>query len=372
MAAVYDLSVDEYIRDKPETDKCKMNNIVKLGSILLKLKLEEGFLPQDMTAFMNNVSLSVQGSEIKVIITTALVNNLIKLAVRLLKMATISSNSAPIEYAESEPLRTEEEEAVKTIESLILEKIKDQMKRIKVRLSDIEVKVMSDDHTVKFFNITCSGVLFRNKSIINDYYDVTSARLLNADSEIQLQDFRISSTTDTIIVGLPILTINISNEIIYYHDRREGEIKTVINLDLNKLDVILSFKELAKIMELVMTIVDGLKKVDKYEVPKEVRMLRVEPYRDNTQINFKFSDINAILYNDSLMYQIDNLSFQLDIDQTKFQDDNISINFSPIKFAVTNKTSNEFIQVSNGIISGFKLAIKEDRKMSSSKIFINF
>lgn len=345
---------------KEETKQkfCNLYRIVNIDTILVKIKLEGNLKPKRERTLLNNLSISINVNQSQIDISTNSMDNIFKLIVKIIQISSLNNKN---DFFEPK----------KSIEEILLSKTEDQLKKIKIKLTNVKLNILSDNHLIKFLNVNINTILFKSKGLINSISDQTSIKLCSVENQIQLLNLVICSNTGHQIVKLPVLAISINDELNYFYDLKKGEIKSNINLDLENVDLTIKIIELDKVMEIVMVLVEGLDAIDDH-TPTRVDLIRkTENYRNIGRINIKIINLNACLYGDKFYTEIHKFNIEIDINQNKFGSDTINIYFSPLIFSITNLTT-PFYFVSNGIISGFSINLFKNTERAESNLILKF
>lgn len=226
---------------------------------------------------------------------------------------------------------------------------------------------MSDNHEYVFTNMLFSNFTFNTKNVFNYYYDKHKVKLLKSWSEIKIQDLIITaSKIDKLILDLHTFTLTITEDIVYYHESKEANIRSSLNSEMPNLDIVISTKELDKFIELMICIIVGSEKLSKNKVKAKTKEKFIENYSNQNFLNFNFENINMIVHDDEMQAEMNNVSFTLRIEEQKFIGAKIDILFSPININAFSKKLTKYC--SNMLIQGFKLSIQE--KFDNVKIDI--
>jgi hypothetical protein len=381
--------------------------------IFLNLKFEYGLFPKSFYSLINTINVKCDISKTKVELSTRAINSIFKIIGQLIKLSKINekykgdmksmnnlndlNNRNPLknktknfndeyfqdcsdkENDEQCPLRENipflnnkrtsieidlsPESFVQCIEELILQKITSQMKKMKLKLNDMEVKIVSDNHQFIFTHLNFSNFSYQSKNDFNYYCDSNKVKLLKSWAEVKIQDLILSSyKKEKVILDLQNFTLNLTEDIIYYHQSREGSIRGTVNSETPSVDIIMSTKELDKIIELIICIVSGFEKLEAHSERNVYIHKYIEKYVLQTFLNLNFEKVNLTVYDETIQTEVSNISLNVRVEEEKFSGSKVDIIFSPISVCVFSKSCTKYS--SNVLVRGFKLNIVDDLKTS--------
>jgi hypothetical protein len=240
---------------------------------------------------------------------------------------------------------------------------------MKLKLNNTEVRIVSDNHEYLFTMLKFTNFSFNSKNIINYFYDNTKVKMLKSTSDIKITDLKMSgSKPNRIILDLQTYSFSITEDIIYYPESKEGNIRSVVASEMPGTDIVLSTKELDKIIELIICIISGLNKIEKIQAKAHFSLGNklIENYIHSEVLNLHFAGINLVVHDDIIQAEFNNIGLNCHIEEQKFVATKIDITFSPIEIAIFEKRHTKYS--STLLVKGFKLDILDDYKSSKTDI----
>ena len=349
-------------------------DIINMQKIFVNFKLEYGFYPISNLSMNNTINIKIEIEHTFINISSRAIDSIMKLINEIIKFNIYNDlkkneNGNEINIS-NEILESKEIKfRIECVEEILLNMISEEIKKIKVKLTDLNINLLSDNHNYSFTSMKISNIQFLKNNSFNYFYDNTKLKLLNSQSEIKLNDLIItSSKQNKIILEIDNYSIILNSEVIYYHEMREAQIITKIENLLPNSNIIISNKELDKYFEIIFNVLSSIDKIESYNYINFFESkYREEPYEQNI-INMNFDNINIIIYDEIIQSELNNLSIKLKIDERKNKGTIINIDFTPIYFNFFKK--NITLYSSNCIINGLKLSIIDD--LESSNINIKF
>ena len=349
-------------------------NIIDIQKIFVNFKLEYGFYPISNLSINNTINLKVEIEHSYIKISSRAINTIMKLISEIIKFnifLELKSNNEKKNFdILSQILESKEIKfKIECVEEILLNMISDEIKKIKIKLTDLNINLLSDNQNYNFSGIQISNIQFSKSNSFNYFYDNTKLKLLNSQSIIKLNDLIISSSKlDKIILEIENYSLNFNSEVIYYHQIREAQILSKFESVLPNSNIIISKKELDKYFEIIFNVLSSIDKMETYSSNNIFESkYREEPYEQNI-INMNFDNVNIIIHDEIIQSELNNFSIKLLIDERKNKGCVFNIDFTPIYLNFFKKYST--LYSSNCIINGLKLSIIDDLK--NSNIHIKF
>ena len=123
------------------------------------------------------------------------------------------------------------------------------------------------------------------------------------------------------VTEIPNFDLSIKDNIIYHSLTQTASLTTNISGKLSEVELILTNKNLNKIIELVITIVDGIdiieyviktKKNSKYKIDREIK--------DTTLVEIDLSNINVFVYSQDYYVNICDVGLKIGMNKIKIKD----------------------------------------------------
>ena len=346
--------------------------IINMKKIFVNFKLEYGFYPISNFSMNNTINIKIEIEHAFINISSRAIDSIMKLINEIIKFNIyneLKKNEMENEINISNEILESKEIKfrIECVEEILLNMISDEIKKIKVKLSDLNINLLSDNHNYIFSGLKISNIQFLKNNTFNYFYDNTKLKLLNSQSEIKLNDLIItSSKPNKIILEIDNYSIISNSEVIYYHEIRETQIITKIENLLPNSNIIISNKELDKYFEVIFNILSSIDIIESYNYTNFFESkYREQPYEQDI-INMNFDNINIIIHDEIIQSELNNLSIKLKIDQRKNQGTIINIDFTPVYFNFFKKNST--LYSSNCIINGLKISIIDNLELSNINI----
>jgi hypothetical protein len=258
---------------------------------------------------------------------------------------------------------------IECVEEIILDKIESTIRKIKLKLNNTEVSLVSDNHEYLYTILKFSNFSFHTKNTLNYFYDRTKVKLLKSNSEIKITDLKMSANkSNRLILDLHSYVFTMSEDIVYYPDNKEGNIRSVVSSEMPGTDIVLSTKELDKLIELIICICSGINRLEATDSKTyNLSNKQIENYFHSKILNLHFSDINLVVHDEVIQSEFNNIGLNVHIEEQRFIGTKIDISFSPIDVSIFAKKSTKYS--SNLFVKGFKLEIYDDYKSSKTDIY---
>jgi hypothetical protein len=229
--------------------------------------------------------------------------------------------------------------------------------------------LVSDNHEYIYTILKFTNFTFNTKNHLNYFYDRTKIKLLKSNSEVKITDLKMCANKyNRLILDLHSYVFTMSEDIIYYPDNKEGNIRSVVSSEMPGTDIVLSTKELDKLIELIICICSGINKLEAADTKTyNLSNKQIENYIHSKMINLHFTDINLVVHDEIIQCEFNNVGLNVLIDEQRFIGTKVDINFSPIDVSIFAKKTTKYS--SNLFVKGFKLDIYDDYKSSKTDIY---
>ena len=346
-------------------------SIVNTKKIYLNIKLEYGLYPVGNLSLKNTMNIKCEISNSTVEFSSRCINTFLKLTNEMIKFnqyKDFRTNDERSTLEINNSINSNVKLQIECIEENLLNIISSTIKKIKVKLNDLDLRILSDNHRYIFSCVSISTLNYSTTNSFNYYYDSNKLKLLKSSTELKLNDLLISSSSkEKIILELQSYSFTVKNDLVYYHTTKEANYQTAINSDLPNVNIIMTTKELDKFVEIIVLVVTGLEKVEAYSERSFYQTKYKEDMHIENVMTLIFSNVNFIVHDDVIQGELNNFSLYVRIDETKNKGGKVNIEFSPVYINAFRKYSSRY--ASNLIVKGFKLNIVDDLKTSHIDVF---
>ena len=374
IAGIYDLEIYEYQNIKCELQLSRQNKvfnisnenenqsefyynkIVFLPESVIKIKFSNGFFPSN-SSLPNTISMVCESKEIHSDLSTKSIDNILHFIVDILSYSKI-------QHSEASPQ--------KTIEELIILKLNAKFKRCLFKVQHLHINICSNNFIFKHIVLISNEVNFQ---IVNNLYVESdnhgTLKLLSSETEVKFSELKVNQFKQNEyipITQVPFYSILVKNNILYHTKTKKSELITTISSQLSNVEAILTAQNLDTILEIVITIVDGIDLIQlqnkkRYQSINDKSYLQhyLNDFSDQSYLEFNFNKINVILYSDEFMANAKDVTLKLTKNKIKNAKDEIFLNFAPINLSfTTNEGNNNIINnyyVGNALVKNFVLSI---------------
>ena len=349
--------------------------LLQSQEIFLNLKLSNGFTPQGFSSFNNTIELKIEVINTHVDLSSRAIDTIMKTLNELSKykhyLEYKFSNDIKDMKITSDIINTQEIKfKIDCNEEVILNLTQNEIKKIKLKLENTSINILSDNHNYLYSNISLSSLKLKKSNLFCSSCDESKIKLIKTKLELSLDNMVISSSKKTKkILGIDKYDFIINKEVVYYYEMRESYIKTTINSDLPALDITMNTKDLDKYVELMVNIICSLEKIEAYDSRSFFQTKYIEDLHEETNCNILFDNIGMIVYDNKIQAELNNCSFLMKMDVIQNKSSKIVITFNPIYINAFRKYCSNY--ASNCIVKGFELTIDDDLKSAHIKIDID-
>ena len=176
------------------------------------------------------------------------------------------------------------------------------------------------------------------------------------------------------VTDVPLFDLSLKDNIIYHSLTQMSTITTNISGKLSNVELILTTENVNKVIEIVLTIVDGYDIIEyviksiknsKYRIDRELK--------DTTSIEIDLSNINAYIYSPDYYVNLSDVGIKVSMESIKGVSKLITLDFSNLNFSFSpnlKDSSLTNIITSNILIDGFKITI-DDKKANGGERWYN-
>ena len=349
--------------------------LLKSHDIFLNIKLSNGFTPLGFNSFNNTIELKLEINNTRIDLSSRAIDTIMK---------TLNELSKYMHYLEykynndikdlkitKEIINTREIKfKIDCNEEILLNMINNEIKKIKLKLGNTSINILSDNHNYLYSNINLHNLILKRTNLFCSSCDETKIKLIKTKFDFSLDNMMISSSKKTKkILEIDKYDFAILKEVTYYYQIKECYIKTSINSDLPSLDISMNTKDLDKYVELMVNIICSLEKIEAYDKRSFFQTKYIEDMHQEINTNLSFDNISMITYDDKIQAELNKCSFILKINIIENKSNNISLTFNPIYINAFRKYCSNY--ASNCIVKGFEINIEDDLKSKHININID-
>ena len=384
------VSKNIYINKHNNKDTIK-NRLIKLSNVAFKVAFIDGFFPQTKTlTILNKVSITIEGSDLIANINQRSVDNIISLIIGIIisinnnkeNKSAFKNNNKTNRYSMDVSSYLKENkkynEEKTCIEQILVKKVDSELKKMEIKIQNIKVNVYNNNYIYKYLTIFISNLkiernstLFLGNNINNDLH------LIKREMELHFMEVKIFQFKNKQlfpVTEIPNFDLSIKDNIIYHSLTQTASLTTNISGKLSEVELILTNKNLNKIIELVITIVDGIdiieyviktKKNSKYKIDREIK--------DTTLVEIDLSNINVFVYSQDYYVNICDVGLKIGMNKIKSVSKLVTLDFSRVNLSFSPNLKDPLLTnylTSNLIIDGFKIAI-DDKKANGGERWYN-
>ena len=346
--------------------------IIYLPSSAFKIKFSNGFTSHPKTlSLWNTINIVVESQNLFSDICTKSLNNIFQFIINLISFfKNFESNKLNIKVFNLG--NKIDENMIQTIEQYIINVLNSTIRKIVIKFFHIRVSINSDNFIFKHMEIMSNGLEFiKNSSLyIGNDYNNSNLDLLNSEFKIFFSELKISQFKNQSYIPMcevPGYSITIKKNINYKNKTQTAEISRIVSSKLENVNVCLKTTNLDKIIETVITIIDGINLI---ELTLNQNLISKSKFEndliDSTNIDFSFNNIHVILYSKDFKIFTRNISLKLTMNKIKNKEKEISINFSPINLSFShNENDNSIINnyfTGHCLLEDFKIQLTNNKK----------
>ena len=383
------VSKNIYINKYKKKDTIKYR-LIKLSNVAFKMAFINGFFPPTKTyTIMNKVSISIEGSDLIANISKRSVDNIISLIIGVIVSINNNKENKSMFQKNIKINRASEDVSslikennnyneITCIEQVLVKKVDSELKKIEIKIQNIKINVYNDNYIYKYLTLYCSNLkiernstLYLGNNINNDLHLIKREMELHF-TEIKVFQFKNKQLYP--VTEVPLFDLSIKDNIIYHSITQTASLSTNISGKLSNIEMILTTKNVNRIIELVLTIVDGIdiieyvikaKKKYKYRIDKELK--------DTTLIDIDISNLNAYIYSSDYYLNICEVATKISMENIKGISKLMTLDFPHLNLNFSPNLKDPLLtnyMTSNIIIDGFKIVI-DDKKANGGERWYN-
>ena len=379
-----------YINKHNNKDAIKYK-LIKLSNLAFKVAFIDGFFPPTKTySIMNKVSITIEGSNLIANISKRSVDNIISLIIGII--LSIDNNKESNSMFKNNKKYNNISEDVSSylkgninyneervcIEQVLLKKLESEMKKLEIKIQNMKINLYNDNYIYKYLTIFCNNLkiernstLYLGNNINNDLHLIKREMELHF---IEVKIFQYKNKQLYPVTDVPLFDLSLKDNIIYHSLTQMSTITTNISGKLSNVELILTTENVNKVIEIVLTIVDGYDIIEyviksiknsKYRIDRELK--------DTTSIEIDLSNINAYIYSPDYYVNLCDVGIKVSMESIKGVSKLITLDFSNLNFSFSpnlKDASLTNIITSNILIDGFKITI-DDKKANGGERWYN-
>ena len=246
----------------------------------------------------------------------------------------------------------------------MLKKIESKIGKLKLKISNLEIKFLSNNHRYQLIKIGTPLFSLSIKNKFNYYFDSHKIKLCQTICDLKIPNLAFYSGNNNPLLELPTFSFSFSNEVIYLHEKRELNEFGNFVCEVPNMDIVLLSVELQKILEIILCIDEGL---DKLKLAEKIvhNTKAIEQYQSTIVFNYKIY-LSIILYDEFVQVELNETVINININSPKFYANIVNINFDPIMLSVCNKS--KFSKVSTLFLKELHIKFVGDHNRTNSKL----
>ena len=349
--------------------------LIKSQECFLNIKLSNGFTPLGINSFNNTIELKTEVNNTNIYLSSRAIDTVMKTLNELSKYKhyqeykynnDIKDLKITKEIINSREIKFK----IDCNEEILLNLIENEIKKIKLKLQNTSVNILSDNHNYLYSNINLHHLTLKKTNLFCSSCDEAKIKLIKTKLDFSLDNIVISSSKKTKkILEIDKYDLTILKEVIYYYNAKESYMKTSINSDLPSLDISMNTKDLDKYVELMVNIICSLEKIEAYDKRAFFQTKYIEDMHREVNTNISFDNISMIIYDDKIQGELNECSFILKMNVIENKSNKINLTFNPIYINAFRKYCSNY--ASNCIVKGFELTIDDDLKSKHINIDID-
>jgi hypothetical protein len=241
---------------------------------------------------MNKVSITIEGSNLIANISKRSVDNIFSLIIGII--LSINNNKENKSMFKNNKKNNNISEDVTSylkgnisyndervcIEQILLKKLESEMKKLEIKIQNMKINLYNDNYIYKYLTIFCNNLkiernstLYLGNNINNDLHLIKREMELHF---IEVKIFQYKNKQLYPVTEVPLFDLSVKDNIIYHSLTQMSTFATIIGGKLSNVELILTSQNVNKLIEIVLTIVDGYdiieyviksKKNSKYKIP---------------------------------------------------------------------------------------------------------
>ena len=378
---IFGMNINEFqnVNNNYNNDYIKYN-LIGINEINLNLKLEYGLLKIKNKNFNNTLNIKINFDKIYFNFSIRMINIIFNLLTEIIKYNKYFENN---NNNNNDNKMKDIKFKIICIEENIINIIINQLKKIKIRIFDLNINLLNDNNKNILSSIYIENIIFTQKNYFNTFYDRNKITLLENNNEFKLNNIIITNENNNkIILQIPYFKFNGNKNVIYFIKKMEGNILNEINIEIPKIDVLISSKNLEPFLIFSKLILNNIKNIENINETFIVNnnnnynnFYDIE-YKENSieenKINIIINNSNFVVFDEKFYFQFFNSQIFIAYFEN-YNNNNLNketkINFTPIKIDFFNIETLYFS--SNIIINNLKILISEDKNKNIINVFLN-
>ena len=388
ITAIYECNIYEYNNNNATqsgNDDYICHDILHLPEIAVKIKFTNGFYSA-LSSLANTISVTVEIGDVILNISTKAITNIFQI---ILNTIIILNNNIQFKHNNNTSSSSSLSSSYSNIEHRVISELNSKIKKMRIKTQHTSINIYENNFAYKTLIITSNEISIDISNILYSECDniTKTLKLLSSETILKFTELTISRySLHKPIISIPLYSINISHKM-YYKTTIPChiDIQTRITSHLSECEVILTSHNLNKIMDIVLTIVDGIDSIEHYIKKKRVSSSLTKCYYGNndnecssserTNIDFTFNKLDIVLYSNDFMMYVNDVSLKLSYVKDKHKRDEIVLDFSPINVSFTHNQNNNSIinnyYVGHALIQHFTLSLSDNKVNTNINLIFN-
>ena len=387
------ISKNIYINKDSNSDNSKFR-IIKLTSLAYKIAFTDGFFPAVKTvSIMNKVRITIEGSDLVANVSKRTVDNIIYLIIGIIvsiynnkesnsnnkDQNNMERNSVEVSsYLLGSNGTNGSQEERTCIEQVLLKKIESELKKVEIKIQNVKVNLYSDNFMYKYLTILLNNLKIERNSVLYVGSNVNNdLHLIKREMElhfVEIKIFQFKNKKLYPVTEVPFFDLTLKDNIIYHAKTQNADLVTNINGRLSDIELVLTTKNVNRIIELVLAIVDGIDIIEYVIKAKRNAKYKIDQeYKDTTKIEIDLSKINAYIYSKDYYVNINDIGVKINMENIKGVSKLMTLNFSLVNLSfspILNDPLLTNLVTSHLILDQFKITI-EDKKANGGERYYN-
>jgi hypothetical protein len=348
--------------------------ILFFSQIAFKIKFDNGFFSiSNFSSLSNKITILIENNELIFNICTKSLNNLFSFISHLILLfKSYKSNKIYLSK-----VFNQKHKEITNIEEFLIEKLDSMIKKFSFKCKRIKINICSDNFLFKYmvvisngFDIIQNNILYVKNDLNNNNLTLLNSELKIIFSELKIFHFKQNNLLN--ICEIPIYSINSKKNLIYHNQTQQATFNNIIISNLNDIKIELTTFNLDKIIEIIITIIDGLDLIE-FQIKKNFdnstnlnELKRKKEFLNTTYLEFQFNNISVILYSEDFYSFVYKVNLKLLMNKDENQNSEISLIFSTINLSFTHNENNNLelnnYYTGNAIVKDFKITLNSNEK----------
>ena len=380
-----------YINKDSNSENIKYR-LIKLSSLAFKIAFLDGFFPAKKSlSIPNKVRITIEGSDLTANVSKRSVDNIISLIIAIIvslnnnKENNLSNKEQNIDNKDSIDGasylmngKNINKEEITCIEQILVKKVDSELKKLEIKIQNLKVNLYNDNYMFKYLTIFLSNLKIERNSVLYVGNNLNNdLHLIKREMElhfVEIKIFQYKNQKLYPVTEVPLFDLSVKDNIIYHLLTQNADLVTNISGKLSDVEIVLTTKNVNRIIELVLTIVDAIDIIEYIIKAKRNSKYRIDQeYKDTTKIEIDLSHINAYIYSNDYYTNLNDVGIKINMENIKGLSKLIILNFSLLNLSFSPTLKDPLLTntiTSHLILDGFKITI-EDKKANGGERHYN-